>query len=73
VKVRVRTLADGTAETEREVELFDRAGIDFDRVLDRTEGKPRQTLEVEGAGIVPQVLVMRHGSRPALPELQSRN
>ena len=73
VRTKVRTLDDGTTETEREVELFDRAGIDFDRVLDRTEGKPRQTLEVEGTGIAPQVLVMRHGSRPALPELPSRN
>lgn len=71
-KVKVRTLGDGTTETEREVELFDRAGADFDRVLDRTEGKPRQTVELESSGVAPQVLVMRHGSRPALPEL-SRN
>lgn len=70
-KVRVRTLENGVTETEREVELFDRAGVDFDRVLDRTEGKPRQVMEIESAGVAPQVLVMRHGSRPALPELSS--
>lgn len=29
-------------QTEREVELHDRAGDDFDRVMDRTEGRPRQ-------------------------------
>jgi hypothetical protein len=70
-KVKVRTTENGT-ETEREIELFDRAGADFDRVLDRTEGKPRQTMEIENAGTAPTVIVMRHGSRPALPEL-SRN
>src|SRR5829696_7059744 len=58
-KLKVCTLDDGTTETEREVELFDRAGADFDRVLDRTEGKPRQTLEVEAVGVVPQVLTLR--------------
>jgi hypothetical protein len=71
-KVKVRTHDDGTTETEREVELFDRAGVDFDRVLDRTEGKPRQVMEIESAGVAPTVVMMRHGSRPALPEL-SRN
>jgi hypothetical protein len=71
-KVKIRTLENGTTETEREVELFDRAGADFDRVLDRTEGKPRQVMEIESAGVAPQVIVMRHGSRQALPEV-SRN
>jgi hypothetical protein len=71
-KVRVRTASDGTTETEREVELFDRAGTDFDRVLDRTEGKPHQTLEVETSGTAPTVLTLRHGSRPTLPELSAR-
>jgi len=71
-KVKVRTLADETTETEREIELFDRAGADFDRVLDRTEGKPRQVVELDNAGVAPTVIMLRHGSRPALPEL-SRN
>src|SRR5439155_17562829 len=60
-KVKVRTLDDGTTETEREVELFDRAGTDFDRVCDRTEGRPRQVVEVESSGVAPQVLVLPHG------------
>ena len=72
-KERVRTLEDGTTETEREVELFDRAGADFDRVLDRTDGKPRQVMEIESTGVAPQVLTLRHGNRPSLPELPSQN
>lgn len=33
---------------EREIELFDRAGDDFDRIIDRTAGKPTQAVEVSG-------------------------
>ena len=31
---------------DREIELHDRAGVDFDRISDRTEGKPKQTLDI---------------------------
>lgn len=52
VKVRTRTIPvkDGEPETEveREIELFDRAGADFDRIMDRTEGRPVQALEHSG-------------------------
>jgi len=37
-------------EVEREVELFDRAGIDFDRVVSETAGKPQQTVDVTSDG-----------------------
>jgi len=30
-----------------EIELFDRAGGDVDRIMDRTEGKPKQTREIK--------------------------
>lgn len=30
---------------QREIELHDRAGADFDRVCDRTDGRPRQVIE----------------------------
>lgn len=53
-KARVRTFTnqDGGTETtiEREIELHDRAGADFDRVSDRTEGKPTQRVEVKDDG-----------------------
>ncbi len=41
---------DGAVEelVEREVELHDRAGEDFDRVCDRTEGKPKQSVTHDG-------------------------
>lgn len=49
LKVRNRKVkvADGEYEefVEGEIELFDRAGINFDRVADRTEGTPKQTIE----------------------------
>lgn len=31
-----------------ELELHDRSGADFDRIFDRTEGKPKQALELTG-------------------------
>lgn len=47
MKVKTKTYKDPTTEspvteTEREIELFDRAGEDFDRIIDRTAGKPTQ-------------------------------
>jgi hypothetical protein len=52
VKVRRKTLfSDGAAvgeEVEREVELHDRAGEDFDRICDRTEGRPKQSVTHDG-------------------------
>jgi hypothetical protein len=35
-------------EEEREIELYDRAGADFDRILDRTLGEPTQPVQQEG-------------------------
>lgn len=35
---------------EREIELHDRAGEDFDRILDRTVGKPNQAVDVTSGG-----------------------
>ncbi len=52
VKTRIREIPqqDGPpiTETEREIELHDRAGVDFDRVMDRTEGKPSQSIQIQG-------------------------
>lgn len=45
-KAKVRTLKGGGIE--RELELHDRSGDDFDRIADRTTGRPRQAVEVTG-------------------------
>ena len=53
LKVRQRMLQDPdgnpVTETTREIELHDRSGDDFDRILDRTVGRPRQAVQVEHA------------------------
>ena len=48
IRQRKRTVStdDRSEETiEHEIELHDRAGADFDRVVEHTDGRPRQTLE----------------------------
>jgi hypothetical protein len=35
-------------ELEVEIELFDRSGADFDRILDRTAGRARQVVDLRG-------------------------
>ncbi len=45
-KVKQTTKSDGTVT--REVELFDRAGEELDRIMDRTIGKPAQAVQVSG-------------------------
>ena len=42
----------------REVELHDRSGEEFDRVCDRTEGKPRQSLDLSGSLGMPTGVTM---------------
>lgn len=48
-KTRRVPVADGTSEeiVEREIELHDRAGADFDRICDRTDGRPNQSLTLD--------------------------
>lgn len=52
IKQRSRKVPAGEGETEeiieREVELHDRAGVDFDRIIDHTAGKPVQAVEMSG-------------------------
>jgi hypothetical protein len=54
VKTKTRTTEgkDGgaTTEVEREIELYDRAGVDFDRVVEHTAGKPSQAVDVTSDG-----------------------
>lgn len=49
-KTRVVPKGEGSVEEviDREIELHDRAGADFDRVIDRTVGKPVQAIDVTG-------------------------
>lgn len=48
-KARTKIIPTETGNIEeREVELYDRAGADFDRILDYTEGKPKNTLDIGG-------------------------
>jgi hypothetical protein len=46
-----RTDEKGVEVETRELELHDRAGEEFDRICDRTDGRPTQRMEVEGAGL----------------------
>lgn len=53
IKVKRRTIpseGDGpdAVEVEREIELHDRSGDEFDRICDRTEGKPKQSVTHDG-------------------------
>ncbi len=47
LKSKTRTLKGGKTLTTREIELHDRSGEDFDRVIEQTDGRPRQTVAVE--------------------------
>ena len=53
---------------EREIELHDRAGADFDRVMDRTLGKPTQAMDLtsDGKSISFAFVVAKPGG-PAIP------
>lgn len=54
-----------TEVEEREIELHDRAGLDFDRIADRTEGKPTQRLEVDAQiDHTPDAIVLVHTAPP---------
>lgn len=50
-KTRTTTARDGTGEVEevvdREIEFYDRSGESLDRVCDRTNGKPNQSMDVK--------------------------
>jgi hypothetical protein len=50
-KARSYSNKDGGLVVEREVELHDRAGVDFDRVCDQTDGKPTQRVEMGGIAV----------------------
>ena len=50
-KTRIIPTGEGKETEEvidREIEFHDRAGEDFDRLLDRTNGRPTQAVEVSG-------------------------
>lgn len=68
-KRRVMTAPDGSRveDTEREIELHDRSGVDFDRVSDRTEGKPAQTVNVNNSA--PPMIVVFGAEPPPRPQL----
>jgi hypothetical protein len=51
----VRPTAHGTS---RELELHDHAGDAIDRIMDRTEGKPKQTTEIMGEGGMPLAITI---------------
>lgn len=50
LKHKAFTTEDGTTEKSCEIELHDRSGENFDRICDRTNGRPRQELEVNTDG-----------------------
>ncbi len=58
-KVKTRTDANGNTEVEREIELYDRSGPDFDRVMDRTAGgvvQAMKTIQADSLGYDPASL-----------------
>jgi hypothetical protein len=59
IKVKTRVTPDGEEVIEREMELHDRAGTDIDRILDRTEGKPAQSVDHTTGGKPFTVKVLR--------------
>jgi hypothetical protein len=59
IKVKTRVTPDGEEVIEREMELHDRAGADIDRILDRTEGKPAQSVDHTTGGKPFTVKVLR--------------
>jgi hypothetical protein len=65
-KARVITTKAGDQIVERELELFDRSGDDFDRVANRTEGLPKTRVEATGTITVQAV-------RFIIPGLPSAN
>jgi len=54
IKAKIELNEDGDPETvmERELELYDRSGNDFDRILDRTVGKPKQETTITHDGAI---------------------
>lgn len=55
---------DGTYTIEREIELHDRSGVDFDRIVDRTEGKPKQSVDVTSGGDGIEFTLNLSGKKP---------
>lgn len=49
-KLAVRHTEHGT---NRDIELYDRSGESVDRIMDRTDGRPKQTTEITGEGGLP--------------------
>lgn len=47
LKTKTKIDNDGTEVVEAEIELHDRAGESFDRIVNQTAGAPKQTLEVD--------------------------
>jgi hypothetical protein len=47
-----------TVAVTREIELHDRSGEEFDRVCDRTEGKPKQSVDLGGSLRIPTGVTM---------------
>jgi hypothetical protein len=45
-------------EVEREIELHDRSGEEFDRVCDRTEGRPTQAIDVSATNMPSAVKII---------------
>jgi hypothetical protein len=69
IKTRTRTVGmdadeNPIIEVERELELYDRSGEDFDRVVEQTDGRPRQTVGVQQEGkldVILEIVGMEEG------------
>ena len=67
VKVRRTTTKAGDSVVEREIELYGRSGAEFDRLMDRTVGKPTQAVSVLTS--TPQSIQFVPPELPGLPPL----
>lgn len=78
LKRRTRTTksegGDPVTETEVEIELHDRAAQDFDRVVNQTAGRPKETVEVQNTPISEEsqqlfgILHSRYNDSPKAPD-----
>lgn len=70
-----REAIDGLLKIARDTKMDERARVSaWNSVLDRAYGKPPQDLNVEARHeLPPQVMMLRHGSKPALPPVTKAN
>lgn len=73
IKQKTRKLPKGEELVEREIELHDRSGTDFDRVINHTDGSPTQTINHSGAVGLPIPVIVIEMAHPMADMLADGN